>query len=76
MAGVAGIQITKTANGNIKSVTFDFKKYHEKITPILKEAGAIEENEFEKDLKNCLTSEQARKQTHDFIKSFPWKSNS
>lgn len=54
----AGIKFDKYANGSIKSVTFNYKKHGEAIEPILKNLGAIEEDEFDKEFKEGLTPDE------------------
>lgn len=48
MARVAGIQIEKYANGTLKTVTFDAKKYGEILKPILEDLGVIEDSRLQK----------------------------
>lgn len=48
MAQIAGIQIEKNANGTLKTVTFDLKKYGEILKPILEDLGLIEDTRLQK----------------------------
>jgi len=48
MAQVAGIQIEKNANGTLKTVTFDLKKYGKILKPILEDLGLIEDSRLQK----------------------------
>ncbi|MBX3163801.1 MAG: hypothetical protein KF900_04925 [Bacteroidetes bacterium] len=61
---IAGIKTEKYANGNIKSITFDYKKHQAKLKPVLKDIGFLkaedEDDEFERLWNNPtnLTAEQ------------------
>lgn len=58
---VAGIKTEKYANGNIKSITFDYKKHEAKLKPVLEDIGFLkEDDEFERLWNNPsnLTAEQ------------------
>lgn len=63
---VAGIKTEKYANSNIKSITFDYKKHHAKLKPVLEDIGFLKEDvEFERlwNNPNNLTVEQAKERT-------------
>lgn len=45
MAQVAGIKTNTYANGSIKSITFDYKKYEKIVEPILKDLGVLSSEE-------------------------------
>lgn len=72
MARIAGISTEKDFKGNIKKVTFDFKKHEAKLRPILEELGAIEEDEFDKDFREGITIEESRKRMYSLIDK-QWK---
>ncbi len=74
MARVAGVQVTKTNSGKLKSVTFDLKKHGDKINPILQELGIIVEDDFEvKWRKGGLTPEQLKEKLVSYVHTLPWK---
>ncbi|MBX3163011.1 MAG: hypothetical protein KF900_00905 [Bacteroidetes bacterium] len=79
MAQAAGISVTKTANGSIKSVTFDYKKYGKELQPLLKKVGFTEEAtdpydpEFEKKWATGISMEDTFAAIHKHIKSLDWK---
>ncbi len=64
MNKVSGLTFEKYANGNIRKVTFDYKKYSEVLKPVLKNICAIdEEDEFEKEwAKGGYTGEELKKE--------------
>jgi uncharacterized protein YwgA len=68
MAHIAGFSSEKDAKGNLKKVTFDFKKYGPDLMPLLKKIGAIEEDTFEKEWKEAertgFTLEEAKKELY------------
>jgi hypothetical protein len=72
MARIAGITTDKDPKGNIRKVTFDFKKHEADIRPILEKLGAIEEDEFEKKWKEGTPIEEAHQQVLDHIRSKKW----
>lgn len=72
MARVAGISTDKDPKGNIKKVTFDFKKHGAKIMPILVELGAIEEDEFEKEWREGTPAKEAIQEILAEIRSWEW----
>ena len=73
MARIAGISTEKDLNGNIKNVTFDFKKYEVKLRPILEELGAIEEDAFDKDFREGTPAKEAIKEILTEIRSLEWE---
>lgn len=79
MAQAAGISVTKTANGSIKSVTFDYKKYGKELQPLLKKVGFTEETtdpydpEFEKKWATGVPIDEVFDKLHKHIKSLEWK---
>ena len=64
MAHIAGFSSEKDAKGNIKKVTFDFKKYGSDLMPLLKKIGAMEEDTFEKEWKQAFTLEEAKNELY------------
>ncbi len=72
MARIAGIQINKTANGNIKSVLIDYKKHKDLVQPLLESVGAIEEDEFEKEWREGETLEESKQHVINHIKRKNW----
>jgi hypothetical protein len=72
MARIAGISTDKDTKGNIRKVTFDFKKHEADIRPILEKLGAIEEDEFEKKWKEGIPIAKARKISIQLIEE-KWK---
>jgi hypothetical protein len=73
MARIAGIQITKTLSGSIKSVTIDYKKHKDLVRPLLEKVGAVEEDEFEKEWKKGISIETSRKKVLDYIDTLKWE---
>ncbi len=72
MARIAGITTDKDPKGNIKKVTFDFKKHESDLRPILEKLGAIEEDEFEKKWKTGKPVEEVFERLEDKIRSWKW----
>jgi hypothetical protein len=72
MARIAGITTEKDFKGNIKKVTFDFKKYEVKLRPILEELGAIEEDEFDKKFREGTPIKEAFEELRAEIRSWKW----
>lgn len=73
MARIAGITTEKDFNGNIKKVTFDFKKHEVKLRPILEELGAIEEDEFDKKFREGTPAKEAIEKLRAKIRSWKWE---
>lgn len=57
---VSGIEIEKNANGTLKTVTFDIKKYGDILKPILEDLGVIEDSRLQ---KNFYSLEDAKAET-------------
>lgn len=57
---VSGIEIEKNANGTLKTVTFDIKKYGNILKPILEDLGVIEDSRLQ---KNFYSLEDAKAET-------------
>ena len=72
MARIAGISTDKDPKGNVKKVTFDFKKYEVKLRPILEELGVIEEDEFEKKWKTGKSVEEVFDRLEVKIRNWKW----
>jgi hypothetical protein len=72
MARIAGITTDKDFKGNIKKVTFDFKKHESDIRPILEKLGIIEEDEFERKCRTGIPIAEARKISIQLIEE-KWK---
>ncbi len=60
MTAVAGVKFTKDAKKNNRYVTIDLKKHIQIMLPILKQLGAVEdeEDEFDKQWKEGITGEE------------------
>ena len=65
---IAGIRTETYANGRLKSVTIDMKKYGEKLKPFLEEVGVLEHDDFEERWKNALTVEESIKETKKLLR--------
>ena len=64
MAHIAGFSSEKDSKGNIKKVTFDFKKYGSDLMPLLKKIGAMEEDTFEKEWEEAFTLEEVKNELY------------
>lgn len=77
MARIAGIKLHKAVNGKIKTVTFDFKKHGDIITPILEKLGAVEvdteKERFMKKFNSGITKDELLKDIYEYIDSLSWK---
>ena len=76
MARIAGIKTQTDSRGKLASITINAKK-HPNAVEALKGLGLLEKSalrqEVEANPDNFLTVEEARAQTHEFIKKLPWK---
>ena len=72
MARIAGITTNKDFKGNIKKVTFDFKKHEVQLRPILEKLGVIEEDEFDKDFREGTPIEIAHQELLEHVRSKKW----
>lgn len=63
MARIAGVQIEKDSKGRPTYARFNLKKHPEALA-LLNKIGAIEEDEFEREWKRSLTSEQFKEEMH------------
>lgn len=74
MNKVSGLSFEKYANGDIRKVTFDYKKYSAVLKPLLKDIGATddEEDEFDKRINSgeLYTTSEAKAETKKRIKSW------
>jgi hypothetical protein len=66
MPAVAGIKFIKDAKKNNRYVTIDLKKHSATVMPLLKQLGAVKEDEddFEKEWKKGITGEEFLKRMH------------
>jgi hypothetical protein len=64
MARIAGISTQKDHKGKIVKVTIDLRKHRAAIEPFLQQIGAIEEDEFDKAVKEGYTIEEARQEIY------------
>jgi hypothetical protein len=60
MPAVAGIKFIKDAKKNNRYVTIDLKKHSEAIMPVLKQLGALkeEDDDFEKEWKKGVSGDE------------------
>lgn len=72
MSQVAGVTTETNTKGEIVRVTFDVEKHRDMIMPVLVQMGVLEKTQFEKDFERGISVEEARKRTHEFIRSL-WK---
>lgn len=69
MARIAGVQIEKDSKGRPAFARFNLKKHPEAIE-LLAKIGALDEDDFEKEWGNGLTSEQFKEDMHKRINSW------
>ena len=72
MAHISGIKLHRTPTGKIKSVTFDMKKHGDLLQPILKQVGAVEEDDFEKRWREGYTVEEVFNGLMEKIDGMKW----
>lgn len=75
MARIAGIQYKDNAKGSHTHIIIDLKKHGEKLEPFLKQIGAVEQDEFDKEwAEGGYTVEEARQHLLKTIRKHPvWK---
>jgi hypothetical protein len=74
MNTVQGIQFENDANGNQQYIRIDLEKYGNHLKPFLKKIGLLEENEsFDGDWENAVSSDDFLKSAIENIKKLPWK---
>ncbi len=68
----SGVTFEKYANGNIKAIIINYKKHGEQVLPFLESIGAVEEDEFDKRLKNekLYTGEELKAEVKKRIKTW------
>ncbi len=72
MPRIAGVATQKNTKGEITHLTIDVKKHKDIVAPLLEQLGAKANSKFEEDWKRGITLEEARKNSHDFIRKM-WK---
>jgi hypothetical protein len=72
MPRIAGVATQKNTKGEITHLTIDVKKHKEFVAPMLAQLSVKEKTKFEKDWERGISIEEARKNTHDFIRKM-WK---
>ncbi len=70
MARIAGIQIEKDSKGHMTYARINLKK-HKDLFPYLEQKGAIEEDEFDKLAKDCITGDELRAEMSKRIATYP-----
>ncbi len=74
MEAIQGIQYENDANGKPVAIKINLEKYGEQLAPFLKEIGILEEkDDFDREWKNAISSEEFLKRTITSIKKLPWK---
>jgi hypothetical protein len=72
MARIPGIKFIKDSKGNPKQVLIDLKKHGKEIQSFLEHIGAVEEDEFEKKIKNGISVSEAKERMYKKIREWEW----
>ena len=72
MPRIAGVATQKNTKGEITHLTIDVKKHKKMVAPLLEQLGVKAKIKFEEDWERGITLEEARKNSHDFIRKM-WK---
>jgi hypothetical protein len=68
MIDVEGIETQTNHKGEITHLTLDVVKYKDILEPLLEQLENKRVSKFEEDWKRGVSVEEARKQTHKFIR--------
>ena len=68
MSRIAGVATQKNTKGEITHLTIDVKKHRDIVAPLLEQLGVKTTSKFEEDWKRGITLDEARKNSHDFIR--------
>ena len=72
MPRIAGVATQKNTKGEITHLTIDVKKHKDIVAPLLEQLGVKFKSKFEEDWQRGVSLEEARKNSHDFIRKM-WK---
>ena len=72
MPRIAGVATQKNTKGEITHLTIDVKKHKDIVAPLLEQLGMKIKSKFEEDWERGISLEEARKNSHDFIRKM-WK---
>lgn len=72
MIDIEGIETQINNKGEITHLTIDVEKHKDFVAPLLKQLGIKTLSKFEEDWNRGVPIEDARKQSHKFIKEM-WK---
>ena len=72
MPRIAGVATQKNTKGEITHLTIDVKKHKDIVAPLLAQLGVKTPSKFEEDWERGISLEEARKNSHDFIRKM-WK---
>ncbi len=72
MPRIAGVATQKNTKGEITHLTIDVKKHKDFVAPLLEQLGVKTKSKFEEDWERGVSLEEARKNSHDFIRKM-WK---
>jgi hypothetical protein len=72
MIDIEGIETQTNKKGEITHLTIDVEKHRDFVAPLLDQLEQIRVSKFNQDWKRGVSVEDARKQTHEFIREM-WK---
>ena len=72
MTAIEGVETQTNNKGEITHLTIDVEKHKDVLAPLLEQLGIKTTSKFEEDWSRGITIEEARNQTHEFIKEM-WK---
>ena len=58
MPNVSGVELETNAKGQITYARFNLKKHGDAIMPILKDLGAVEKTEFQKEWEKAISVDE------------------
>ncbi|MBA3986328.1 MAG: hypothetical protein H0X63_07115 [Flavobacteriales bacterium] len=70
MAHISGVRFIKDSYGKPIQVLIDLKKHGEKLRPFLKDLGAIDLDEFDKNWEKGITGDELSGRVSDKIKKW------
>lgn len=72
MIDIEGIEAKTNNKGKVTHLMIDVEKHKDFVAPLLEQLGVKTTSKFEEDWNRGITVEEARKQTHEFIREM-WK---
>ena len=72
MTAIEGVETQTNNKGEITHLTIDVVKHKDVVAPLLEQLGLKTTSKFEDDWSRGISLEDARKQSHEFIKAM-WK---